>query len=167
MNKAPQHGPSRSSLGLSLKIVAVLGLAMVFARCGEESSIDPTFTSLHSNFFNSCATSGCHLPGTDVYTNKVAMDLSGSKNEIYAVLTATDVDYISNNGCDGTPFIKANDYAGSIVKAMAGTDSERTEFTDANPSCTPTRFGDLCPKTISSQVKSAIQTWVSNGAAND
>jgi hypothetical protein len=132
----------------------------------DTSGVQPTFSSLYSNFFATCASSGCHVEGSDVYDNKINLDLSGGKDAAYDALTSNTIVYLASPDCDGARIVNTAGYDESLIKALSGDDAERDEFESVKPDCRPARFSNM-PISVSANVKAALKEWIQRGAPND
>ncbi|MDB5037538.1 MAG: hypothetical protein JWQ35_1066, partial [Bacteriovoracaceae bacterium] len=145
-----------------IKLVGLLTFLVFISSCGGDKTVQPNFPSLNTNFFSGCGNATCHRSGTDVYSF-VQFDLNVDQATAYTVLTSGTIKNLKNPACSNIPMVKAGDYANSLVAAMAGSDADRATFAAAHGGCSPTRFSDM-PQAVSSDVQSALQTWINAGA---
>jgi hypothetical protein len=152
-----------------VQIIFLLSLPLFLARCGNNKTVEPTFTSLHENFFasggSSCGRSSCHQTGTQAYAS-IKLDMNTDKSGVYTALKSTSIQNLQNAECDGIPLVKASDWDGSLLKAMAGSETDRTEFAAAHGNCSPSRFSTMFGS-VDEATLAALKKWVNDGAQNN
>lgn len=156
-----------------LRIFVLVLIPFIFTACNDKKesgsgaeSVQPTFSSLYSNFFVTCASAGCHVSDSDVFDTKINLNMSGGKDAAYDALTSNTLNFLVSPECDGTRIVNTAGYAQSLIKALAGNDTERAEFETQSPDCSPARFGNM-PIRVSAEVKAALKEWIEKGAPND
>lgn len=161
-----QHLRSQRMCFLGLWVLVLFLVSSCTDKEESTEEVQPTFSSLYANFFATCASSGCHVEGSDVYDTKINLDMSGGKDAAYDALTSNTLDYLASPDCDGARIVNTAGYDESLIKALAGDDTERDEFESVKTDCRPARFSNM-PISVSAEVKAALKEWVGRGAPND
>jgi hypothetical protein len=144
----------------SAVLVGILVTLFMISRCGSSTSVDPTFTSLYSNYFKSCGVTECHAQGSTVYDNSVKLDMS-TQAAAYAGLKAA-LDNTSKPECNQKP-IASTTPDDTMLIAILDQSTQDAYFTatTCKPRYIENMKAGLAP---SAEVLSAVRTWITNGA---
>ncbi|MCC7404443.1 MAG: hypothetical protein IT288_08600 [Bdellovibrionales bacterium] len=151
-----------------LKHLVVAGLILALWSCSEDTkpnSTDTTkFTSIYTNIirFHNCHS--CHAPGGQVFDNPTdPVELNFSTEDLaYSTLTSKNVAGPTSKGtCTGIKIVNTTPQTSFLAGVLF------SEYNTANfagvTGCTPYSV-HLSDQNLSSSEKSAIVTWINNGA---
>lgn len=163
----------KSSNYTQLKFLVVVPIALLgLISCSEDAEVEPTFSSLWENKFNSCGNVTCHSAAASNGT-ELGPDLS-SKSNFYNNLVNKNVaaDFpdwaaVRTGSCDSVDFIEPNNanqstVVGSLVESVSDTLA-------ANFNCTTAYNLHVVEKVhiTDSKLQDALIQWVNDGAQNN
>jgi hypothetical protein len=149
-------------LCLAGKLVLLLGMAVLLARCGKTSSPAPgTFGAVYAAFnSNNCVQ--CHYPRGSATTDKgTVVDFTSQAtayNTLFGNVAASDA-----TGCSSVPIVSKSNPKGSYLPFILFSDYTGQTFTS---SCTPLASHQENGH-FSADDESSILQWIQSGAPNN
>jgi hypothetical protein len=156
---------------LSLLKACALSLTMLLLNnCGDGTTpvVDPTFSSLYTNFFyNNCLQ--CHQPGGSGTTAGATLNFTDANTAYSSLKNSTSGGFTSGNDCEGISLVNTTTPANSFLLAILSSEDSSSNFAGRS-GCTPYtehHTNTAIRQAYSSNVRQALTQWISAGAPNN
>lgn len=152
------------------KVILLIGATLTLSQCSNNSltSVEPTFSSLYTNFFyNNCLT--CHQPGGTATVASATLDFTDASTAYTSLRTSVASGITSGTACAGISIINTTTPANSFILAILSTDYYSTDFAGAT-NCTPYtehHTNIAISQAFTSNVKTALVEWITQGAQDN
>ncbi|MGK5083388.1 hypothetical protein WDW37_08775 [Bdellovibrionota bacterium FG-1] len=153
-----------------MKLFLILGLALLMMSCGQVASVTPdpvtaNFSSIYSHLFKTACIE-CHVPtGAATVAKGVQLDFT-TQALAYATLTSGSVAAIDSVGkCPSVKLVVTGQVASSYLAGVLIQDYFKDNFAGVT-GCTPYNV-HLSDQNLTADEKTAIVSWIQNGAKDD